>query len=142
MPTSRLQIAAICLLNCAGELLVVRKRHTQRFMLPGGKLEIGESSLEALIRELEEELSLSLDPKACKPLGLFQAPAANEPDTVIEAELFMAELDNPALTVAAELEILAWLPLKPPYEIALAPLLSEHVLPLLNQRAEHLSTNP
>ncbi|MBA1247769.1 NUDIX hydrolase [Pseudomonas luteola] len=133
MPITRLKIAAACLLNPANELLVVRKRHTRFFMLPGGKLEAGESGLEALAREIQEELNLLLDTETYQPLGLFQAPAANEPDTMIEAELFMAYVDTPSLAVAAELEELAWIPLTPPYEVALAPLLSEHVLPLLQR---------
>jgi 8-oxo-dGTP pyrophosphatase MutT (NUDIX family) len=141
MPTSRLKIAALCLLNSAGELLVVRKRNTQLFMLPGGKLEPHESTLEALQRELKEELNLELETDKCLSLGRFTAPAANEPDTIIEAELFLAHDDQPTLAVAAELEAMAWLTLTPPYALPLAPLLIEQVLPLLDARMEFRSTS-
>ena len=47
-----LTIAAVCLLDNDGRLLLVRKRDTHAFMLPGGKLEAGESPREALHREL------------------------------------------------------------------------------------------
>ena len=51
-----LQIAAACLFDERGRLLLVRKRNTRFFMLPGGKREADEDALSALERELFEEL--------------------------------------------------------------------------------------
>lgn len=76
-----LTISAACLFDDAGRLLLVRKRNTLGFMLPGGKAEPGEDAITALIRELKEELNLSLPVQALQPLGQFRAAAANEPDT-------------------------------------------------------------
>lgn len=39
-----------CLFNQNAELLVVRKRNTERFMLPGGKPEAGESPPATLLQ--------------------------------------------------------------------------------------------
>jgi hypothetical protein len=58
MTHTLLDIAAACLLDDAGRLPLVRKRGTRAFMLPGGKREPGESPLQALQRELQEELDL------------------------------------------------------------------------------------
>ena len=52
-------ISAACLLDDAGRLLLVRKRNTQAFMLPGGKAGPGEDAIAALTRELKEGLNLS-----------------------------------------------------------------------------------
>ena len=41
--TQCLEIAAVCFFDADGALLTVRKRATQVFMLPGGKLESTES---------------------------------------------------------------------------------------------------
>ena len=49
-----LTISAACLIDEAGRLLLVRKRNTQAFMLPGGKAEPGEDAISALSRELAE----------------------------------------------------------------------------------------
>ncbi|BCG23363.1 NUDIX domain-containing protein [Pseudomonas tohonis] len=130
-------LSAACLLDDSHRLLLVRKRGTRAFMLPGGKREAGESALAALQRELHEELDLQMDASALQPLGRFRAPAANEPDTWVDAEIFVARLPHP-VEAAAELEELAWLApgATPPAE--LAPLLRDQVLAAL---AEHQAAN-
>lgn len=125
-----LDIAAACLIDADNRLLLVRKRNTRAFMLPGGKREPGESAHEALRRELQEELELSLPAEALSPLGSFRAAAANEPDTWVEAQVFVARLEQP-MAPAAELEELAWLAPGQPLPDTLAPLLREQVLPAL-----------
>lgn len=130
MAPTILTISAACLLDDAGRLLLVRKRNTQAFMLPGGKAESGEDSISALTRELVEELNLSLSAAALRPLGQFRAAAANEVDTWIEASVFQARLPH-SVSPAAELEELHWLAPGDAPPDTLAPLLREHVLPLL-----------
>lgn len=125
-----LDIAAACLIDADNRLLLVRKRNTRAFMLPGGKREPGESAHEALRRELLEELELSLPAEALSPLGSFRAAAANEPDTWVEAQVFVARLEQP-VAPAAELEELAWLAPGQPLPDSLASLLREQVLPAL-----------
>ncbi|MEN0108782.1 MAG: NUDIX domain-containing protein [Pseudomonas sp.] len=125
-----LTIAAACLLDPQGRLLLVRKRGTRAFMLPGGKREPGETALAALQRELLEELNLTLPVALFQALGQFQAPAANEVDTWVDATIFVAPLNQP-VAAAAELEELAWLDLRAPTRDDLAPLLRLHILPRL-----------
>lgn len=125
-----LHIAAACLLDPNDRLLLVRKRGTHALMLPGGKREPGESPVQALQRELEEELHLHLEAAALTPLGRFQAPAANEADTWVQADIFIARLHQP-VEVAAELEELAWLAPGEPLPDNLAPLLRDQVLKAL-----------
>ncbi|WP_296232884.1 NUDIX hydrolase [uncultured Pseudomonas sp.] len=131
MPTT-LQIAAACLFDERGRLLLVRKRNTRFFMLPGGKREPGEDALSALQRELLEELELQLQAGALQPLGQFQAPAANEADTWVQADIFHAALPH-AVQPAAELEELRWLDTSLPLTDDLAPLLRDQVLPALKR---------
>ncbi|MEO4047439.1 NUDIX domain-containing protein [Pseudomonas sp. CAU 1711] len=132
---SLLTIAAACLLDADGRLLLVRKRGTRAFMLPGGKVEAGEELLAALTRELHEELDLHLDETALRPLGRYRAEAANEADTRIDASVYLARLPRP-VQAAAELEELRWHDPHQPDGDDLAPLLRLHVLPALRHLAQ------
>ena len=127
-----LQIAAACLFDERGRLLLVRKRNTRFFMLPGGKREPGEDALSALERELFEELELQMATAALLPLGQFHAPAANEADTWVRADIYRAALRH-AVQPAAELEELRWLATTLPLPDDLAPLLRDQVLPALKR---------
>jgi 8-oxo-dGTP diphosphatase len=75
-----------------GRFLLVRKRGTSAFMQVGGKPEPGEEPLVALVRECAEEIGLVVDPDAVVSLGRFSAPAANEPDHVVVADVFAVDL--------------------------------------------------
>ncbi len=65
-------------------------------------------------------------------LGGFQAPAANEANTRVDADIYVA---CPAVCAQAELEELAWLVPGQAQPDNLAPLLRDHVLPALARRA-------
>lgn len=125
-----LNIASACLLDSDNRLLIVRKRGTQLFMLPGGKAEQGETPLQTLIRELMEELGVQMAPEDFRLLGHFQAEAANEPGFTVQATVFVARLDMP-VAAQAELEELEWLEWPGSAPERLAPLLRNNVLPAL-----------
>lgn len=134
MPDKLLRIATACLMDSAGRLLIVRKRGTEMFMLPGGKIEHGEAPLDALKRELLEELGLKMEPSSLHPLGHFRSRAANEPDHWVEADIFLGEAQS-AIEALAEIEALMWLDLNAQHQCELAPLLREQVIPALLKRS-------
>ncbi len=141
MPRPTLTIAIACLFDESGRILVVRKRGSRFFMLPGGKAETGESPLQTLMRELDEELHLRLGEGDFEPLGHYQAPAANEPGHWVQADVFMARLPH-AVHAQAELEELDWLELSTPTRDDLAPLLRERIMPaLLERTAPHCASD-
>lgn len=126
--TSIIRIAAALLIGGDGQTLLVRKRGTEAFMQPGGKIEDGEQPAEALARELHEELGLRIDPAAAVYLGQFSAPAANEPGCVVQAELFQVHIDVP-VTPAAEIEEVRWIDPAGDGDLLLAPLTRDLILP-------------
>ena len=125
-----MHIAAAVVIDGAGRTLLVRKRGTQAFMQPGGKIAQGETALEALARELLEELGCQI--RAQRALGRFRAVAANEADTIVEAELYAVELSG-EICPAAEIEELRWHHPDEAATFPLAPLTRDHVLPLVRQ---------
>ena len=103
-------------------------------MLPGGKLEPGESDRECLLREINEELGAA--PRSeFEHLGTFEADAANEPYHLVVARVYRLYLANDPAT-SGEIEELAWYDLRQPAKhLRLAPLVSNFVIPRLRQDA-------
>ncbi|MCA1661879.1 MAG: NUDIX domain-containing protein, partial [Novosphingobium sp.] len=62
-------IAVALLQDETGRVLLVRKSGTLAFMQPGGKVERGETARDALVRELQEELSLTVSASELGYLG-------------------------------------------------------------------------
>ncbi len=123
-----IRIAAALLLGPNGHTLLIRKRGTQAFMQPGGKIDPGEQPLQALARELLEELGLRIDPAQARYLGVFSAPAANEPGFEVQAELFQLHIDAP-VQPAAEIEEVQWIDPLTEGNLTLAPLTRDLILP-------------
>jgi 8-oxo-dGTP pyrophosphatase MutT (NUDIX family) len=98
-------------------------------MQAGGKIEGEEDVRSALLRELSEEIGLELEAGAGHYLGCFTAPAANEADCTVEAELFhIRSLHRPLL--GAEIEEAIWVLPAEAELLSLAPLTRECVMPL------------
>ncbi|WP_167045379.1 NUDIX domain-containing protein [Salinibacterium sp. ZJ454] len=121
-------LAAALILDSRGRALLVRKRGTDAFMQPGGKVEPGETALEAIVRELEEELTLRLTPADLGYLGRFEAAAANEPGWTVDCEVFTVTTDSP-VQAAAEIAEARWFDPSDTGSAIIAPLTTEHVFP-------------
>jgi len=61
---SRVSSAGILLENENGELLIVKANYKDYWTLPGGVIDAGEMPLQAAIREVREEVGVSVDPAA------------------------------------------------------------------------------
>lgn len=126
-------VAAICFIQADDRVLTVRKRGTSRFMLPGGKLEPGESPEAAACRECAEEIGVTVVPAQLESLGVWQGPAANESGQVITAHVFFSDMEI-SPDVSREIEEARWIPVQDPGAMRLAPLMEQFVLPRLVAR--------
>lgn len=64
------------------KILSTRSKGKDKYYIPGGKREAGESDAEALIREVKEELSVDLDPSTLEYIRIFEAQADGKPDGI------------------------------------------------------------
>ena len=115
-----------------GRILLCRKNHsTSLLILPGGKLEQGETAEQCLRRECREELG-DVEITDLQPLGDYESPAAGHEDRAVRIELFAGELrGTPA--PHSEIQELVWFgPEDDP--ALLAPSLRNIILPDLRRR--------
>lgn len=124
-----IRIAAALLIGADGRTLLVRKRGTQAFMQPGGKIDAGESAPVALVRELYEELGLQVLPEHAQFLGEFSAVAANEPGFEVNCQLYRLDIGQ-EVAPAAEIEEVVWVDAGNVDHLHLAPLTRDSILPL------------
>lgn len=72
-------VVAAALIDGQGRVLMQRRRlgsaHGGLWEFPGGKVEPGESPESALLREIDEELAITLDPAEMHPLTFASDPA-------------------------------------------------------------------
>lgn len=123
-----IEVALAALVNSAGEMLLVRKACTGRFMQPGGKIDAGETPRQALERELIEEIGLELDEEPVFG-GVFEDEASNEPGMRVRGHAFVAFLDRD-VRPAAEISEARWVSLADQGDLPIAALSANHIFPL------------
>jgi 8-oxo-dGTP pyrophosphatase MutT (NUDIX family) len=89
-------------------VLETLSRGKDTWYIPGGKREAGESDIEALTREVKEELNVDLDLETIVHYGTFEAQAHGKPEgTVVRMTCYMGEFKG-VLTPTSEVEKLAF----------------------------------
>ena len=78
------------------------------YYLPGGKREPGETDEQALLREIEEELTVKLLPPTLRSAGIFEAQAHGKAaGTIVRMTCFFGDYEG-TLKANAEIEKLIW----------------------------------
>ena len=127
IPTQVLRVVAAAVLGPRGLLLVSKRAAPDVYYLPGGKPEPGETPLDCLRRELDEELGVAV--AAAEPFGEVQAPAALE-GVEMRMTVFLTRLAGvPA--PGGEIAALRWWPDEP--QLGLAPAVRDCVIPHLQR---------
>lgn len=92
-----------------GRVLAARSRGKDKFYLPGGKREPGETDAETLVREIREELDVEITPSTIEPAGTFEGQAHGKAaGTVVRTTAYRAEYTG-TLRANSEIEEIAWL---------------------------------
>ncbi|WP_345284875.1 NUDIX domain-containing protein [Streptomyces gulbargensis] len=91
-----------------GRILCARPRGKGVFYIPGGKREGAETDLQTLVREIEEELTVLLDPETAVHTGTYEAGGPGLPDgAVVRMACYTAEYRGELLP-SSEIEEMAW----------------------------------
>jgi len=90
-------------------VLCVRSHGKETFYIPGGKRDPGENDQTALIREIQEELSVDLKPNTLSYFGTFSAQADGKPEgTLVQITCYKGQYSG-ELAIASEIAEMAWL---------------------------------
>jgi 8-oxo-dGTP pyrophosphatase MutT (NUDIX family) len=92
-----------------GRILSTRSRGKDIYYLPGGKREPGETDLDTLTREIDEELAIAILPATATHLGTFHAQAHGHTDGVIVQMTCYTAEHHGIPTPASEIEEVTWL---------------------------------
>lgn len=131
MPKSNtIYLASALLTNEKNEMLTVRKKGSTFYMMPGGKIELNETPLETLKREILEELQLTISEEQITLLGTHQTTAVNETNTLVNATIYHVTINNSPIQASAEIEEAKWVTKETYKNIKLAHLLKEFSLPI------------
>src|SRR3990167_2350047 len=90
-----------------GRLLVARSMGKRVFYIPGGKRELEETDLQALTREVKEELSVELKKNTLKFVGIFEADADGKQAVVVKVTAYSADYEG-TLEASNEIEEVRW----------------------------------
>lgn len=130
--SKRIIKVGLCLVK-DGALLLARSHGDPHFQIPGGKIQPGESDVDALIREIREELSVDLDSATARHLQTFHAAAAGRPDTMLELRLYAAEMAGTPRP-SSEIAELHWQSVTGAV-VECSSVVRDHVLPALAKAA-------
>jgi len=90
-------------------ILSTRSFGKDKYYLPGGKREAGESDEQALLREIKEELNVDLDSTTLKIVGIFEAHAHGHAEGVFVKMTCYTASYTGQLLPQSEIEEFIWL---------------------------------
>lgn len=90
-------------------ILSTKSYGKDKYYIPGGKRETGETDEQALLREINEELSVTLDSRTLRYLGTFEAQAHGHAEGIIVRMTCYTAAYTGELEVSAEIEEMKWL---------------------------------
>ncbi|SDJ56961.1 NUDIX hydrolase [Chryseobacterium jejuense] len=90
-------------------ILSTKSYGKDKYYIPGGKREAGETDEQALIREIQEELSVTIDPGTLDYVGTFEAQAHGHTEGIIVKMTCYSGQYSGELKVSSEIEEIRWL---------------------------------
>jgi 8-oxo-dGTP diphosphatase len=113
--------------------LVARSFDKDFFIAPGGKLEDGETPTGALMREMIEEVNITIDEATLEYLDTFYADAAGQSGVRLRMDVYIIHnsVGNP--TPSSEVEEIKWINTRTT-GVEIGSIFEHDVMPLLRQK--------
>ena len=110
-------------------MLLARSRGDKHFQIPGGKIAPSKNDIDALTREVEEELAIALVPDSVVNLATIEAQAAGQRGVLVKVRLYKGAI-NGILEASSEITELVWQSPAAP-TVPRSGVLRLHILPFL-----------
>jgi ADP-ribose pyrophosphatase YjhB (NUDIX family) len=122
-PNSIRPAAAVALFDLGGNILLLRRKDNDKWTMPGGTLNFGESLTDCAIREMGEETGLQI--RITGLVGTYTDPhiLIAYSDSEVRQEftfVYAAEIESGELNIDDESKEAAWVPLSSALELPLA----------------------
>jgi 8-oxo-dGTP pyrophosphatase MutT (NUDIX family) len=114
-------------------LVCEKNNFTTDFIMPGGKIERGESDIECLKRELKEELQVQIDDASLKFLGEYIDVAAGDPTKDVSIKLYQGKITGTPKP-SQEITGIQWLGREDLAHPRLSPIIKNKIMPDLIAR--------
>ncbi len=92
-----------------GKILSTKSKGKDKYYIPGGKRELGETDEQTLIREISEELSVNIIPKSMEYVGTFKAQSDGQKKGIIVKMTCYKAKYSGVLKANSEIEEIKWL---------------------------------
>ncbi|WP_391529153.1 NUDIX domain-containing protein [Photorhabdus akhurstii] len=91
------------------KLLMTKSKGKELYYIPGGKREVGEEDKDALMREIKEELSISILSDTISYVKTFEAQADKASEGIIVKVIcYQSEFEG-EIRASSEIEEIAWI---------------------------------
>lgn len=116
-------------------LLVERSKGKDVFVAPGGKLEMGETPKQGVVRELKEEFQLSVAEDDLEEFGTFYAEAAGSHNAGKKLRMDVFVVKNAGeIAPDSEVEEIRWITSDIPADLKVGSIFAHDVLPKLKEQ--------
>lgn len=119
-----------------GKQLLVRAKAKEHFVEPGGKLNDGETSKQALIRELKEELNIDATEDDLEEFDTFYADAAGQEHLRLRMDVFRVNNWTGEIKPSSEIEEEIWIGAVIPADIKVGSIFEHDIFPRLRERGD------
>jgi len=116
------------------KILVEKSKNKEFFIAPGGSIEQGESSEQALVRELMEEFQVKVNMTDLVKFGTFCHPAAGQDEKLVCMEVFTVKTWSGKIKQDNEVEKVLWLTSKIPEGLKVGSIIEKEIIPRLKEK--------